>query len=653
MLSVFTTSAGDQCWRTAAVSPAEIQDATGGSPRSAPRKVVGQWLVSSSVPAIEISRTLRVRVHRVPEIRVEIPNAYQVAKTFKLHTDRPELLGVLPAPGGQQQGTASEHRGEVVADRWVRHEVTVAARSKQSVTWAVRVDASERAERALLFVTDEHDKIEETIELWLEISPMPASATESSVSSPAAGACMSSLPSLSVTTSPDLTVDARFNVIVNSVAPEWKSSGSDSGINYSVWKTLTGYDKAKDQEKPGPISYDQEVLAFAESNGAAPTYADVLWSSVPQDSSSPVQYIVHALAPDLSRRPKRLPSRLAKHEAYAALVAVYFRAMWQATVIGGRNCSIGIPPLGAGVFANDQADVRSAAVLAHAAYRASGGSASVSIALWSPDGQAPADMDDWQAAAAAAPVGNSQILAKLRAALGPAGKTTLLSRVPKAHTTDELSELLKAAAKRADKRTATAAQSTGASAGGDYGEGGELDETNRQAEQLAAMAKDFLAARKDKAQEKTLKKQLGVHLPVHSQCRTLAAAPQRVCRAVCAAMPDYTHPLFSHCPLDIESHSTFCLALLCILMRQRTARGSRSSSHLLPESTHRLRSVRSAFCPYCAFSEAERSIQRNRCCVLAGYYGYAAAAGRGTCGALLEYLCSSQFLHFNLEKLDS
>ena len=199
-LSVFTTSAGDQCWRTSAVLPssAEVQQSTGGSPRSAPRKVVGQWLVSSSVPEIEISRTLRVRVHRVPEIRVEIPNAYQVAKTFKLHTDRPELLGVLPAPGAQHEGASSEHRGkEVSADPRVRHELTVAARSKQSVTWAVRVTAGERAERALLFVTDEHDKIEETIELWLEISPMPASVTASSASSPAAGACMSSLPSLS------------------------------------------------------------------------------------------------------------------------------------------------------------------------------------------------------------------------------------------------------------------------------------------------------------------------------------------------------------------------------------------------------------------------------------------------------------------------
>ena len=34
----------------------------------------------------------------------------------------------------------------------------------------------------------------------------------------------------------------------------------------------------------------------------------------------------------------------------------------------------------------------------------------------------------------------------------------------------------------------------------------------------------------------------------------------------------------------------------------------------------------------------------------AGYYGYAAAAGRGTCGALLSYLCSAEFLHFDLQK---
>ena len=76
-----------------------------------------------------------------------------------------------------------------------------------------------------------------------------------------------------------------------------QSSGSDSGINYSVWKTLTGYDKAMDQEKPGPIKYDQACLAFAESNGAAPTYADVLWSNVPQDSSSPVPGTSSMLCP--------------------------------------------------------------------------------------------------------------------------------------------------------------------------------------------------------------------------------------------------------------------------------------------------------------------------------------------------------------------
>ena len=523
MLSVSTTSAGDHCWRTAAVSPAQVQDAQGGSPRSVPRKVVGQWLISTSVPKIEITRTLRVRVHRVPVIRVEISNAYQIAKRFKVHTDRPELLQVLP-PSNQAKADPSEHSKHVaVGNPRVWHEVSVGARSKQSVPWAVTVNTAgalaagpasgssggadtgddsrteERTERAILFVTDEDDKIEETIELWLEISSMPASVTSSPARSPVAGGCMPSLPPLTITTSADLTIDTRYDVIVNSVSPEFQSTGSDSGINFSVWKTLSGYNPSEDQEKPESIKYDQGQ--FIASNGAAPTYADVLWSKVPQDSDSPVQYIVHALAPDLSRRPKRLRTGLAKDEAFSALVAVYFRSMWKATIIGGRHCSIGMPPLGDGVFANDPEDVMSAAVLAHTAYRASGGSASVSIALWTPDGQPPPTMAKWQAAAAAAPVGNSQLLAALRAALGPAGQATLLSRLPPAHTTGELTELLKAAAMGGSKPAAPGGNDTG----------GEPHEKGQQAEQVALMAKDFLAARKDKAQQKKLKKQLGAN----------------------------------------------------------------------------------------------------------------------------------------------
>ena len=109
---------------------------------------------------------------------------------------------------------------------------------------------------------------------------------------------------LLITTSADLTVDTRFTVIVNSVSPEFQSSGSDSGINFSVWKTLTGYTEGK---KPPPIQYDQ--AEFTAQAGAAPTYADVLWSEVPTGSAaegSTLKYIVHALAPDLSTRPKRL-----------------------------------------------------------------------------------------------------------------------------------------------------------------------------------------------------------------------------------------------------------------------------------------------------------------------------------------------------------
>jgi hypothetical protein len=242
---------------------------------------------------------------------------------------------------------------------------------------------------------------------------------------------------LEITTSADLTVDTRFTVIVNSVSPEFQSSGSDSGINFSVWKTLTGY--GGEGDKPAPIKYDQ--APFTAAAGAAPTYADVLWSEVPAGEGSALKYIVHALAPDLSNRPKRLQSGLSREEAFAALVSVYFRAIWQATAKGGAGCSIGMPPLGSGVFGNDAQDVMTAAVLAHAAYSASGGTASVAVALWSPDGSPPKDMPDWQAAVAASPA-PSALLAALHSALAAPSGVPLLSKAPKAHTTGELTALL-------------------------------------------------------------------------------------------------------------------------------------------------------------------------------------------------------------------
>jgi len=350
----------------------------------------------------------------------------------------------------------------------------------------------------------------------------------------------SSTAALTITTSADLTVDARYDVIVNSVSPEFQSSGSDSGINLSVWKTLTGYQNNKKKSDgegteqqpppPGPIVYDQS--AFTAHNDAGPTYADVLWSSVPNsisnsssaddqpDQQTPqtrLKYIVHALAPDLSKRPKRLPSGLnQEEEAYAALVAVYFRAMWQATAIAGPGCSIGMPPLGAGVFANDAADVMSAAVLAHAAYCASGGTASVSIALWSPDGTPPSDMAEWQEAAGSAPVGNSVLLTRLREALGPAGQPTLLSRVPKAHTTTELTSLLKAAAKGSKDEQGPEEEDRNVEAPPPppLSDGGGGGESHGHGVEVARMATEFLAARadKDKAKQKQLKKQLGTTL---------------------------------------------------------------------------------------------------------------------------------------------
>lgn len=75
------------------------------------------------------------------------------------------------------------------------------------------------------------------------------------------------LTPLTITTSADLSLDARFTVIVNSVSPEFQSSGSDSGINHAVWRTLSGF--SGEGEKPAAIKYGQD--GFVKRHGAAPT----------------------------------------------------------------------------------------------------------------------------------------------------------------------------------------------------------------------------------------------------------------------------------------------------------------------------------------------------------------------------------------------
>jgi hypothetical protein len=129
---------------------------------------------------------------------------------------------------------------------------------------------------------------------------------------------------LEITTSPDLALDARFDVIVNSVSPEFQSADSDSGINKSCYIMLTGYKGEGD--KPPPLAYDK--TQFQELNNAPPGYGDELWSKVEPGTApegSALKYIVHALAPDMSHRPKRLPSGLTHDEAKAVLVAVYLK----------------------------------------------------------------------------------------------------------------------------------------------------------------------------------------------------------------------------------------------------------------------------------------------------------------------------------------
>eukprot|EP01047_Picozoa_sp_COSAG01_P092022 COSAG01_NODE_23482_length_813_cov_2.526611_2_plen_156_part_01 len=65
-----------------------------------------------------------------------------------------------------------------------------------------------------------------------------------------------SLPPLSVVPSAGLVTDTRFDVIVNSVSPEFGSSASDSGINRAVWAMLTSSSGTDGSVGPPAIHYD-------------------------------------------------------------------------------------------------------------------------------------------------------------------------------------------------------------------------------------------------------------------------------------------------------------------------------------------------------------------------------------------------------------
>ena len=80
----------------------------------------------------------------------------------------------------------------------------------------------------------------------------------------------------------------------------------------------------------------------------------------------------------------------------AALFAVFFRAFWLATVVGGPDCVVGVPQLGAGVFGNKKSVSRMAALLAFRAYRATGGGCHISFFLRSSDGRTSPDLSDWE-----------------------------------------------------------------------------------------------------------------------------------------------------------------------------------------------------------------------------------------------------------------
>ena len=122
------------------------------------------------------------------------------------------------------------------------------------------------------------------------------------------------------------------------------------------------------------------------------------------------------------------------------LISAYFRALWRCTALGMQR--IGCVPLGGGVFANKIESVREAFMLAYNAYVASGGTAEVSMVLWSPDGTEAKDHPDWDAVISGSKP--EDLNAALTKSMVNEDGSLVLRNIPIAQTSPEMTRLLEA-----------------------------------------------------------------------------------------------------------------------------------------------------------------------------------------------------------------
>jgi len=129
----------------------------------------------------------------------------------------------------------------------------------------------------------------------------------------------------------------QFNIIVNSVSPEWQSTRMESGINKAI--ALVAGEELND-------SLNRKTNQFNNFNHGDPTYGDVIKTPAFQLRKQGFQYVIHAVGPDCSKREKRhevdvftrIPeSELCSAETKATMFVTYFRILALAHLIGLEN----------------------------------------------------------------------------------------------------------------------------------------------------------------------------------------------------------------------------------------------------------------------------------------------------------------------------
>ena len=161
---------------------------------------------------------------------------------------------------------------------------------------------------------------------------------------------------------PPAKIADAYNVLVNSVSPEWQSRTTDSGINkaFAVQCSLDEQLEALNEA----LQAGKEQ--FKALNGSAPTYGDhVTTPTFGALKEAGHTHVLHVLGADCSDRPKRFPVPLfapAGKVTLATVFLAYYRALTRAHALlrdttssaEGSKGGIGLIQIATGVFSADQ-----------------------------------------------------------------------------------------------------------------------------------------------------------------------------------------------------------------------------------------------------------------------------------------------------------